>query len=259
MTNDRIRAARSDPRAWALALAGGLIVGLLAGPILGGSPSSRVLAAGSGDDVTKEHTIAVSGTGKIMVAPDTADLRLGVLSQAATVRQARSDAAAAMTQVIKALREAGIAEADIQTTTFSLQPVYDYRNQARPRITGYEIRNGIVATVRDLDQAAPAIDAALSAGATTFDSLDLRVADPTTAERKAREAAVAQAKAKAETLARASGTRITGVASINETVANTPWPYAPYAAGAATDKAATPIQPGTSDVVVTVAVVYIID
>jgi uncharacterized protein len=247
---------RVTPRRIGLVAGAAIAAAVLAGPIMSGG---RALAAPI-DDTTREHTISVAGEGHGFIVPDVADLRLGVVARGATVAAARADAASAMTAVIKALRDAGIAEADIQTTTFSLQPVYSDPNGGTPRITGFEIRNAVKATVRDLDKAGPAIDEALKAGATTFDSLDLRVSDETAAERRAREAAVADAKAKADVLAAAAGTRIVGVASISESVGQPPYPYRDFgvAAGAAKDSS-TPVAPGTSDLVVSVAVVYVIE
>lgn len=253
--------ARRDARSW-LPIVGlaGVVVGLVAGPVLAASPSA--LAPGGGSDAAREHTISVSATGHAFVTPDTADVRLGVLVERPTVGQARADAAKAMTAVLAALEKAGVPKRDIQTSNVSLQPTYDTsRSGKAPQIVGYELRNGVSVTVRDLDLVGAAIDGALAAGATTLDSLSLRVGDPTTAERGAREQAVAAARSKADTLARAAGTSITGVASISENVATPPWPVWRDAAGMALvpDAAATPIEPGTADVEITVNVVYVIE
>ncbi|MES1239722.1 MAG: SIMPL domain-containing protein, partial [Chloroflexota bacterium] len=98
------------------------------------------------------------------------------------------------------------------------------------------------------------------AGATTVNGVSFDVADRTAAEAKAREAAMADAKAKADTLSKAAGIAITGVASISESVSTPIW-YAPEmsaVAGAARD-AATPVMPGSTDVTITVQVSYLID
>ena len=206
-----------------------------------------------------EHTISVSGTGRVILAPDVADLHLGVTIQRETVKAARADAATAMTAVIAALKAAGIADKDIQTSAISLQPQYDYSNGAKPRLTGYYFSNSVSATVRDLGKLGAAIDGGLAAGATTLDSVVFRVDDQTKAETQARAAAMADAKAKADALASAAGVSITGVSSISETIAPTPYPImygATDAAGAAPKSVATPVQAGTNEVDVTVAVVY---
>jgi uncharacterized protein YggE len=241
---------------WAAAgLLAGLLVAVLAGPAFGPRPILAIDPATPG-----EHTISVSGTGRVVLTPDIADLRLGVTTTAKTVKEARDANAASMTAVITALKAVGIAERDIQTTTLSLGPVYDYpSNGSAPRLTGFTLTNAVAVTIRDLDVAAGAVDGAMAAGATTLDSITFRVANQTAAERDAREAAMAEAKTKAQTLAGAAGVSIEGVASITETVAPIPYPvYYGVMAGAAVRDVATPIQAGTNEVSVTVAVVYLI-
>jgi uncharacterized protein len=236
----------------ALGLVAGLALAVVAGPALAPRTARAV------DDTEPDRTISVGGTGTVTLVPDVADLHVGVVVQRPRVKDARAAAATAMQGVIKALRAAGVAERDIQTTTLSLQPIYDYRTSgAAPKITGYELRNGVVATVRDLDRLADAVDGALGAGGTTLDGITFRVDDPTGAEAQARTQAMKQARAKADALASAAGVTIVGVASISEQSSPTPWPV-PYAGAARADEAATPILPGTSEITVSVSVVYLI-
>ena len=242
-------------------LAAGLAAGLLAATIA--SPLFAPHHALAADTTTPEqHTIAVTGVGKVVIAPDVADLRIGVSFTRPTVKAARADAAATMTRVVAALKALGIADKDIQTTNLSLQPAYDYSANANPpRITGYTLSNGVAITIRDLDKVGDAIDNSLAAGATSFDGVSFRVDDPAKAQKQARTDAMTQAKANADTLASAAGVTITGVASISEATAQTPYPiYYGAAAGSAPVKdAATPIEAGTTDVTITVSVVYLID
>lgn len=239
--------------AWAaLGMVGGLVLAIVAGPALAPRPARAV------DDTTPDRTISVAGTGTVTMVPDVADLHVGVVVQRPKVKDARAAAAVAMQGVVKALRAAGVAEKDIKTTTLSLQPVYDYRtNNAPPTITGYELRNGVVATVRDLDRLADAVDGALDGGGSTLDGITFRVDDPTGPEAQARTQAMKAARAKADALAAAAGVSIVGVATISEQSAPAPWPVQ-YAGGAKADMASTPILPGTSEVTVSVSVVYLI-
>jgi uncharacterized protein YggE len=216
------------------------------------------------DSTVPEHTISVSGTGTVTLKPDVADLHLGVLITRPTVKAAQADAASAMTKVIAALKALGIADKDIQTSNVSLQPAYDYSSNSNPpRITGFQMSNSVTVTVRDLTKLGDAIDNSLAAGATSLDGVNFRVDDQTAAEGQARQAAMAEAKSKAQTLATAAGVSIGGVASISETSAPMPYPimYSGGAPAAAVDgsKVATPIQAGTTDVTITVAVVYLIN
>ena len=248
-----IRMPGSRARWLATGLATGLLVAAIASPAFA---PRRALAA---DTTPAEHTIAVTGVGTVVTAPDVADLRLGVTFTRPTVRAARADAAAAMIKVIAALKALGIADKDIQTTNISLQPAYDYASNANPpRITGYTLSNGVAVTVRDLDKVGDAIDNALAAGATTLDGVSFRVDDPAKAQQQARTDAMTQARAHANTLAAAAGVAITGVASISETSAQTPYPIFYGAAAGAAKDVATPVQVGTTDVTITVSVVYLI-
>jgi uncharacterized protein len=237
----------------AAGLAAGLLVACVANPAFSPQP-----IRGADPAIPPEHTISVTGTGQVIISPDIADLRLGVTVTKPTVKAARAAAAEAMTAVIAGLKTLGIADRDLQTTILSLQPVYDYRNTT-PRLTGYSLSNSIAVTIRDLDKVGDAIDGALAAGATTLDGVTFRVEDSAAAERQARQAAMAEAKAKAETLATAAGIALAGVASISETVAPVPYPIFYGASGSAPAKdVQTPVQPGTNEVTVTVSVVYLI-
>ncbi|MGH2464622.1 MAG: SIMPL domain-containing protein [Candidatus Limnocylindrales bacterium] len=225
------------------------------------TPRSTLAVDPSGS--APEHTISVSGTGTVTLKPDVADLHLGVLSTRQSVKAAQADAAAAMTRIIAALKGLGIDDKDIQTSNVSLQPAYDYSSNINPpRITGFQMSNSVTVTVRDLTKLGDAIDNSLAAGATSLDGVAFRVDDQTAAEAQARQAAMAEAKSKAQTLATAAGVSIGGVASISETSAPIPYPimYSGGAPAAAVDgsKVATPIQAGTTDVTITVAVVYLI-
>jgi uncharacterized protein len=246
--------ARSGWLAAGLAL--GILAAIMVGPLLAARPTLAVDGANP-----PEHTISVTGTGRIVLSPDIADLRLGVTSTAGTVKAARASAAAAMTAVIASLRKLGIDDRDIQTTTLSLQPTYDYTNNTNPpRLTGYTLTNEVAVTIRDLDKVGDAIDDALAAGATSLDGVTFRVNDQANAEKQARQAAMAEASAKAKALADEAGVSIAGVASISENVAPVPYPiYYGTAAGSGEAKdVQTPVQPGTNEISVTVSVVYLI-
>ncbi len=238
----------------AVGLATGLIVAVIAWPALA---PRQILAT---DPATAaEHTISVAGTGRVIITPDIADLRLGVTVAAKTVKEARSANATAMTAVIESLKKLGIADKDIQTTVLSLSPTYDYStNTNPPALTGYTMSNGLAIIVRNLDKIGDAVDGALEAGATSLDGISFRVEDQAAAELQARLAAMTEAKSKAQTLASAAGVSIVGVASISENVSPGPYPIY-YGYAAAERDTATPIQPGSNEIAVTVAVIYVID
>lgn len=260
MDRTLLRRARGRTTSWLVAATlVGLLVGLVAGPALASvlAPGSPTLPGSQTGQTATEHTISVTGTGTVTVVPDQATIRLGVVIERTTATQAREDAAAAMTKVIAAIRALGIAERDITTSLVALAPVWDYPQNGTPRIRGYQLSNIVTVVVRDLDKAGDVIDDSVAAGATSVEGISFQLADRTTAEAQAREAAVRDARAKADTLARVAGVRVTGVATISESVSLPPWYGRDYRA-APDAGSGTPILSGTTDVVITVSVVYLI-
>jgi uncharacterized protein YggE len=213
---------------------------------------------GRGDDTHRPGTIVVSGTGRVAVEPDLAELRLGVAIGRPTVVQARADAADMMSAILAALDVAGIERRDVRTTLLSVQPRYDYRDGQSPTLTGYDLTNTVEATIRDLTALAAVVDGALGAGATSLDGLTFRVADPSAAERAARLAAMAVARSRAEVLAEAAGVALAGVLDVVEGGAPPvgPWPKAERMMALAAD---SPVEAGTTEVAVTVTVTFRID
>ena len=205
---------------------------------------------------TNEHTISVTGSGKILVKPDMADVSLGVQVTRQTLAAARNDAAQQMNAVIAALHALGITDADIETAYLDISPTYDYTGQSQ-RITGYQVTNQLTVHVKNLDQLAAVVDDSVGAGATNVNGISFKVSDQTAAEAQARTAAVHDARARADALAAAAGVTITGVASISETSFSPPiWYGQPAAQDAA--GAPTPIIPGMSEISIDVSVVYLI-
>jgi uncharacterized protein len=246
----------------ALVAVAALGVGLVAGPVLAAvvAPAPRYATTAANGDQPPEHTIAVMGSGKVTVVPDMATVNLGVVVERNTAKAARQAAAESMTKVVAALKALGIADKDIATTTVNLSPVYDYPTNATPKIRGYQLQNMVQVTVRDLDKLGDVLDNSIVAGATSVDGISFDVADRTGAEKQAREAAVADAKAKADTLASGAGVHITGVSSMSESVSTPVWyERAAGAPAMAADQAATPVMAGTTDVTITVSVTYLID
>jgi len=206
-------------------------------------------------DSPSPGTIVVSGTGRVAVDPDVAELRLGVSISRPTVDAARAAAAEAMAAILAAVTAAGVARHDVRTTLLSVQPRYDYRDGKAPTLTGYDLANVVEVTVRDLAILGGVVDGALTAGATSLDGMAFRVSDPREAERAARTAAVAEARARAEVLAEAAGIRIAGVAGIVEGGAPPTWPQ-PKARMMVAAEASTPVEAGTTEIAITVTVTF---
>jgi uncharacterized protein YggE len=242
------------PRIIAVVAAAGLLAGIIVGPLMSG----RSTLAADPTATTPEHTVSVTGMADVSVAPDVADIVIGVMVQKSTVSAAQSAAATSMSAVIAAIKKDGVDDKDIVTVNLSLNPVYDYSNGSTPRLVGQQFSNTVKVTVRNLKTVSAVIDDAIAAGATTVSGISFRLNDPKGAQAQARALAVADAKAKADALAAAAGVSIKGVASITETtVQSAPAPVA-YSLDAAGKAASTSVQAGTTDIVVQVSITYLI-
>jgi uncharacterized protein YggE len=230
-----------------------ILLGLVAGTVL---RSSSTLVTGSA--AAPEHIITVSGVGQVSVTPDVADVLIGVVVQRPTVAAAQSAAAESMNAVVAAIKRDGVADKDIVTVNLSLSPVYEYSSSGgAPRLVGQQFVNTVRVTVRTIGSVASVIDDAVGAGATTIGGIAFRLDDPRRVQAQARNLAMADARSKADALTSAAGVSIRGVATIYESTLQTNPTYA--AAALAADKAAsTPIQTGTTDIVVSVTVSYLI-
>ena len=140
-----------------ISLATALAIGLLVGSA--GAPNLAPRPAVAADSTAPEHTISVTGTGRVTLTPDIADLRIGVNLTRPTATEARSAAAAAMTKVVAAIKKGGVADKDVQTSLLSLQPVYDYSNNGQGRLTGFQVANVVAVTVRNIDTVGDLVDA----------------------------------------------------------------------------------------------------
>ena len=198
------------------------------------------------------------GRGTVLVDPDVATLRIGVVVVRPTAAEARAGAATTMDAVIATLVAGGVARRDLRTTMVGLDAVRDYGSGGAPRITGYQLANRVEATVRAIESVGALIDAALAAGATSMDGLEFRLADPAAALTEARRLAFADARSRAETLAAEAGVRLGDAVEIVEGRAfppGSPRPLAAVAMKAAVD-VATPVEAGTNELDVELSVTF---
>jgi uncharacterized protein len=202
-------------------------------------------------------TIVVTGTGRVSVEPDLADLRLGVAVARPTVDSARAVAAGTMEAILTAVAVAGVERRDVRTALLSVQPRYEYRENQPPALAGYDLSNVVEVTVRDLGRLGEVIDGTLGAGATSLDQLSFRVADPEAPEREARLRAMAAARARADVLAEAAGLAIVGVSDIVEGGSPpVPMPRVKAERMMLAADTATPVEAGSMEISVDVTVSY---
>jgi uncharacterized protein YggE len=192
-----------------------------------------------------EARVIVIGEGSVHVAPDYALIRGGVTTKGKTVKEATDANSKLMAAVTAALLNAGIAQADIQTAQFSIQPVYaPPQPQSEPKLVGYSVSNQVTVTVRALGKVSDSLDRMIDAGATDIGNVSFLHSDPAKALDQAREAAVADARRKAELYAHAGGFTLGRVAWLTEdTGAMPPGPMPMFRAQAAM-AAPLPISPG---------------
>lgn len=167
-------------------------------------------------------TLSANGTGVEHTAPDMAVVTLGVLSRAATARDALDANNADMDEVIQSVRGQSIADKDISTTGFSINPVYSRPPQPRPgerpaepKIVAYQVSNQVRIVVRDIDKTGAVVDAAVTSGANQAGSINFDISDRQALADKAIAAAIADAKRKAELMAEAADVRLVRVLSVN--------------------------------------------
>ena len=169
--------------------------------------------------------IWVSGQGSIFVAPDLANLDLGVETGAANVSEANSQSSAAMDAIIKALEARGVKDEDIQTSRFSVYPRYNYVEEemdgvriSREVLTGYRVRNNATVKLRDLDTIGEVIEEVVTAGGddVRINGINFTLEDPKPKMVELREMAVADARAKAEHLAELSDVELGRLIYISE-------------------------------------------
>ncbi len=220
----------------------------------GSSPS-----AAPADTDAMVRTISVTGMGEEKGTPDQAHLTAGVLTEGKTAADALAANSRAMNQVFAALKRAGIADKNIQTSNFQISPRYSEGDGTRPHIPviiGYQVSNNVQVTVDGVDRTGPVLDALVASGANQSNGIFFTIADPKPLEVKARREAVAEAIAKARTIADASGVRLGRIISINEGGGYVPpMPMVMSRAVMAQD-AATPVAAGEATVLVNVSVVY---
>lgn len=245
----------------------GLLIAFLSLQVLAGLMGLRYIGAG----IAAGNTISVSGYGEAVAVPDIATFSFSVVSEKSTVAAAQADATAKANATTAYLKEAGIDEKDIQTSDYSVNPQYDYVQKAcvngycpggEQVLRGYQVRQTTTVKVRDTAKAGDLLGGVGEKGATEVSGLQFTFDDPNGIEDEARQEAIADAKAKANELAKQLGVSIVRVVSFNESGSGMPYPLA-YGRGGANmavqamdSKAAPEISTGQNKVTSTVSVTY---
>ncbi|HEU5087127.1 MAG TPA: SIMPL domain-containing protein [Roseiflexaceae bacterium] len=219
-------------------------------------PAALPAQAQQNPTTTINRQITVVGHGEVKVQPDTAIIQIGVETEAKTAREALNQNNADTAAVQKKLTDLKVDTKDMQTSGFGIYPVYGTDGR---QVTGYRVNNTVTVKIRKLDQAPTLLDQVVQAGANSIYGISFTVDNPRTLQDQARTAAMQDAKARADLLAKAGGASVGQVLVITENV-GTPMPIAqPMAIGrAAGDQAgsAVPLQTGEQTVSIDVQVTY---
>ncbi len=236
----------------ALAFAAGALGAIL------GRPRSTAAAP----DASFVRQITVVGQGETTAVPDTAIVQLGVQTEAETARDALTENNAATEALIAKLKELGVADRDIQTSSFNIWPRYDEKPRDQEneengnRIIGYQVTNMVTVKIRNLDQTGELLDQVVDAGANNVSGISFTIDDPAALEQEARNQAIADARSRAAAMAQASGVTLGQILAITENVGSPPpMPYREAMPAAAAD-AAVPIEPGEQSIVAQVQVSF---
>ncbi len=240
-----------------------LIVVLVGALVVSASWAATLPKTGSliaaAENQSTQRSITVTGSGAISVKPDLAVITVGVQTRRAKAEAAQKENAAQMEALTKAIKGAGIADADLKTSNYSIYEdvSYDYEKNSR-KVNGYVVSNNMTIQVRDIAKVSGIIDLAGQSGANNINGIYFTVADESKYYNEALKAAVKNAKGKGDVLAVAGGVAIGQVLQMAE---------ASYGGGiimkseAARDMAAgaaTPIEAGSMEITANVTVTYAI-
>lgn len=209
-----------------------------------------------------ERRIAVSGTGEVSAPPDIALITVGAYAMARSAGEALNQTSAAVGAMIDALKAAGVAGADIRTAALTLSPRWEHRRRADGSMeqvqTGYEARNQLMVTARDLSGLGALLDALSKAGANEIGGISFDIDERTALEDQARALAVDDARRKAELLAARAGARLGAVMQVSEG-GYIPLPQPVMRAEMAMAADVVPVAAGTQTIRVDVSTVWALE
>ncbi len=222
--------------------------------------SGPIVAAGS-------TLLTLSAEGHSTRTPDLAVFSAGVTSQGKTAGEALSANAADMGKVVAALKRAGIADRDIQTSNLNLNPVYSQPvqlpngqyDQQPPHIIAYQVNNTVTVRQRNIAQFGKVIDTLVSAGANQVNGPSFQMDDPDAATDEARGQAMKKARARADLYARAAGLKVVRILTISEGGGYVPAPQPVFARAMMAEKmdsAPSPVAAGEMQLTANVTVLF---
>lgn len=225
-----------------------------------GSLSLAAPAAAQQASITQTITgtrLDISATGEVTRVPDLAIITAGVITRSTTATGALQDAAQRMQRVLAALKSAGVADRDVQTSNVSLNPEYRYPENQSPQLVGYTASNQLTIKFRDIRNSGKILDALVAQGANQINGPDLTIDKPEAALDEARANAIAIGRARAELYARSLGLHVARIVSVSESGGYAvPPPAPPMPMMARADMANSKIVPGEQKLQVSMAMTF---
>ncbi|HEX8474191.1 MAG TPA: SIMPL domain-containing protein [Pyrinomonadaceae bacterium] len=196
--------------------------------------------------------VSVTGDAIVQAQPDTAIVSIAVLTQNASASEAQAENASRTDAVMRAVRAAAGADAEVKTGGYSLQPQYAYKEGQSPTITSYIARNSVVVTMSELGRVGAVIDAASRAGANSVDNLQFTLRRDKLARTQALTEATQEALSKAKVIAQALGGRVVRIYEVQEGGASRPpiiyTKQMEMSRTSMADAPPTPVEPGSLDI-----------
>jgi uncharacterized protein YggE len=213
------------------------------------------------------NTISVSGRGEAFAVPNIATVNFSVEKTAKTVAEAQKQVTDVVNDVLVAIKTNGVAEKDIKTISYDINPKYDYQGSvcsstgicppSKQILTGYTVTNSIQIKIRAIDTAGTIIGVLGQKNVTNLSGLQLTVEDDAAIKKEARNEAIAEARAQAESIAKSLGVRLVRITSFNESGFAQPMYYSKDMAMSAQSNAATPAIPvGENSAISNVSITY---
>ncbi len=175
-----------------------------------------------GQEIESRNTITVFGKGEIYARPDLAITTFSVVIEKKTVSEAMNENTEKMNTIIDSMKEQGVEDKDLKTTSFNIYPRYDWYNetsfypQGRRVLVGYEVRQSLQVKIRDMEKIGEIIQGATDAGANQVGDLQFTIDDEDEFKKQARGEAIEKAKAKAEELASQLGVKLVRIVNFSE-------------------------------------------
>ncbi|MEF8846852.1 MAG: SIMPL domain-containing protein [Candidatus Paceibacterota bacterium] len=214
-----------------------------------------------GQDIESKNTISVSGQSKVYADPDLATIDFSVVTEKDTVKEALQENKAKMNKIIQGMKNEGIGEKDLKTTTFDIRPRYEWREKSNSRqegereLVGYEVTQKLQTKIRNLKQVGEIIKMATGAGANRVDNIQFTIEEKEELRQQAKEEAIQKAKEKAQETASLLGVDLVKIVDFSEGFVS-PRGYGSEMTKEMAEDSTPQIEPGQNKVEANVTITY---